>query len=67
MSNNVGTIKRYVEQEPQRRASANGEIRRKNGATRVGTLRKTYAEDFPPGVRSDMTLDTLLERRGCRP
>jgi hypothetical protein len=42
----------------------NGEIRRKNGATRVGTLRQTYGEDFAPGVRSDMKLDTLLAREG---
>lgn len=41
-----------------------GEIRRKNGATRVGTLRKTYGEDFAAGVRSDMKLDTLLDREG---
>jgi hypothetical protein len=38
-------------------ATATSEIRRKNGATRVGTLRKTYGEDFAPGVRSDMKLD----------
>jgi hypothetical protein len=43
-----------------------GEIRRKNGSTRVETLRKTYGEDFAPGVRSDMKLDTLLERTGAR-
>jgi hypothetical protein len=42
-----------------------GEIRRKNGSTRVGTLRETYGERFAPGVRSDMKLDTLLERRGA--
>jgi hypothetical protein len=42
----------------------NGEIRRKNGATRVGTLRKTYGDDFAAGVRSDMKLDTLLDREG---
>jgi hypothetical protein len=41
-----------------------GEIRRKNGATRVATLRKTYGEDFAQGVRSDMKLDTLLDREG---
>ncbi len=41
----------------------NGEIRRKNGSTRVATLRKTYGEGFAPGVRSDMKLDTLLDRR----
>jgi len=44
---------------------SDGAIRRKNGATRVGTLRKTYGEDFAPGVRSDMKLDTLLERRAA--
>ncbi len=44
---------------------SDGEIRRKNGATRIGTLRKTYGEGFAPGVRSDMKLDTLLERRGA--
>lgn len=43
----------------------NGEIRRKNGATRVGTLREIYGEHFAPGVRSDMKLDTLLERCGA--
>jgi hypothetical protein len=39
-----------------------GEIRHKNGATRVGTLRQTYGDNFAPGVRSDMKLDTLLDR-----
>jgi hypothetical protein len=44
----------------------NGEIRRKNGATRVGTLRQTYGEKFAPGARKDMKLDTLLVRTGAR-
>ena len=44
----------------------NGEIRHKNGATRVGTLRETYGDDFASGVRSDMKLDTLLDRTGSR-
>jgi len=44
----------------------NGEIRRKNGATRVGTLRQTYGEVFAPGARSDMKLDTLLDRTGAK-
>jgi hypothetical protein len=44
----------------------NGQIRHKNGATRVGTLRETYGDDFAPGVRGDMKLDTLLERTGAR-
>jgi hypothetical protein len=43
----------------------NGEIRHKNGATRVGTLRQTYGDNFASGVRSDMKLDTLLERTGA--
>jgi len=42
----------------------NGEIRHKNGATQVRTLRETYGENFAPDVRSDMKLDTLLERTG---
>jgi len=44
---------------------SNGEIRQKNGATQVGTLRGIYGDDFAPGVRSDMKLDTLLERTGA--
>ena len=45
---------------------ANREIRRKSGATQVGTLRETYGEGFAPGARRDMKLDTLLERTGAR-
>jgi hypothetical protein len=45
---------------------SDGEIRRKNGATRVGTLRETYGDTFAAGVRRDMKLDTLLERTGAR-
>ncbi|MCC8978303.1 hypothetical protein H8A92_05545 [Bradyrhizobium sp. 10BB] len=42
-----------------------GEIRRKRGDTLVGTLRKTYGDDFAPSVRSDMRLDTLRDRMGA--
>lgn len=42
-----------------------GEIRRKRGDTLVGTLRQKYGEDFAPGTRSDMRLDTLLDRTGA--
>lgn len=42
----------------------NGEIRRKNGATQIGTLRETYGGAFAPGVRADMKLETLLARTG---
>ncbi len=44
----------------------NGEIRHKNGATRIGTLRETYGDNFAPGVRGDMKLDTLLELTGSK-
>ena len=43
----------------------NGQIRAKNGSTLVRTLRDTYGEDFAPRVRSDMKLDTLLDRTGA--
>jgi hypothetical protein len=43
-----------------------GEIRQKNGNTRVDTLRKTYGEDFAQGNRGDMKLDTLLDKSGTR-
>jgi hypothetical protein len=43
-----------------------GRIRAKNGATRIGTLRDTYGEDFAAGYRSDMKLDTLLDRTGAQ-
>ncbi len=42
-----------------------GEIRQKNGATRIETLRETYGENFAQGFRSDMKLDTLLDRTGA--
>jgi hypothetical protein len=44
----------------------NGEIRHKNGSTRVATLRQTYGDNFASDVRSDMKLDTLLERTGSK-
>jgi hypothetical protein len=39
-----------------------GEIRHKNGSTRIDTLRETYGPGFAAGRRGDMKLDTLLER-----
>ena len=41
-----------------------GSIRRKRGDTLVGTLREEYGDSFASGMRSDMRLDTLLERTG---
>jgi hypothetical protein len=43
-----------------------GEIRHKNGSTRVDTLRNTCGDTFAPGVRGDMHLDTLLDRTGTK-
>jgi hypothetical protein len=45
---------------------ANGEIRRKNGNTLLGTLRETYGGNFAGGFRSDMKLETLLEITGAK-
>jgi hypothetical protein len=44
----------------------NGEIRHKNGRTRVDSLRETYGHNFAVGHRGDMKLDTLLERTGAK-
>jgi hypothetical protein len=43
-----------------------GEIRWKNGNTRVDTLRDTYGPGFAPSVRGDAKLSTVLERTGTR-
>lgn len=48
-----------------RNRDLNGEIRQKNGNTRVDTLRKTYGDDFAAGHRGDMRLDTLLDKSGA--
>ncbi len=39
-----------------------GELRQKRGDTHVGTVENKYNIDF--GVRSDMHLQTLLDREG---
>lgn len=46
----------------RRHRDDNGQIRAKNGNTRIDTLRGTYGEDFAPGIRGDAQLKTLLER-----
>jgi hypothetical protein len=56
--------KKYETGLDGRSRDKDGEIRHKNGATRVETLRGTYGESFAQGFRSDMKLDTLLERTG---
>jgi hypothetical protein len=47
-----------------RHRDADGQISRKHGNTKVGTLRETYGADFAPGVRADAHLDTVLRREG---
>ncbi len=42
----------------------NGQIRKKNGSTTVGSLRDVYGPDFAAGVRSDARLRTLLRATG---
>jgi len=49
-----------------RHRDLNGEIRQKNGNTKVETLRKTYGDDFAKGSRGDMKLDTLLDNSGVK-
>jgi len=41
-----------------------GEIHHKRRDTQVGTLRKTYGDDFAEGRRSDTQLGTLLDEAG---
>lgn len=48
----------------KRHRDEDGEIRRKNGNTLVGTLRQTYGEDFAAGRRSDLKLENLLDDTG---
>ena len=48
----------------RRHRDLDGEIRKKNGNTKVATLRRTYGADFAAGSRSDMRLDTLLDQSG---
>ena len=49
-----------------RHRDLNGEIRQKNGNTRIDTLRKTYGDDFAKGQRGNMRLDTLLDNSDTR-
>ena len=48
-----------------RHRNADGRIGAKHGNTRVDTLRETYGDNFAPGVRGDMHLQTLLNRTGA--
>jgi hypothetical protein len=49
-----------------RHRDSDGEIRRKNGNTRIDSLRETYGASFAEGLRANMKLETLLERVGAK-
>jgi len=49
----------------ERSRDRDGEIRRKQGNTRVGTLRERYGTNFAAGFRSDAKLETVLEETQC--
>jgi hypothetical protein len=49
----------------KRHRDQDGEIDRKHGNTLVGSLRKTYGDDFLPDWRSDAKLETVLEDSGA--
>jgi hypothetical protein len=44
---------------------SDGEIRHKRSDTLVGTLRRTYGEDFASGYRSDARLGTVLRNENA--
>jgi len=47
-----------------RHRNQDGTIRAKRRDTLIGTLRDEYGDDFAPGIRSDATLGTFLDRNG---
>jgi hypothetical protein len=49
-----------------RNRDGDGEIRRKNGNTQIGTLRDIYGADFAAGRRSNMKLENLLDQTGAK-
>jgi hypothetical protein len=49
-----------------RHRDESGEIHRKMGNTKIGTLRETYGEDFAKGWRGDKKLENLLEDTGAK-
>ena len=47
-----------------RQRDKDGEIRHKRRDTQVGTLRKTYGDNFAPDYRADAQLGTVLRKEG---
>ena len=61
------TVRKAIRHKPQpgldkRHRDKDGEIRRKNSNTLVGTLRKEYGDDFAKGYRVDAQLWTVVLR-----
>ena len=56
--------KHYPKGLDNRMQDNDGEIRKKNSNTLVGTLRKEYGDGFAEGYRSDAQLGTVLKREG---
>jgi hypothetical protein len=48
-----------------RQRDRDGEIRHQRSDTLVGTLRKTYGDEFAAGYRSDTKLGTVLKKEGA--
>jgi hypothetical protein len=55
-------MKHYPKGLDGRMRDEDGEIHKKRGDTRIGTVEKEYNVDL--GVRSDMRLDNFLEQKG---
>jgi hypothetical protein len=49
-----------------RHRNADGEISRKHGNTKIGTLRQIYGPGFAEGRRSDMKLSNLLSQNDAK-
>jgi len=55
----------FVSKFSGRHRDEDGEASRKHGNTEVGTLRRTYGDDFANGYRSDAHLSTVLKDAGA--
>jgi len=57
--------KNYSKGLDGRMRDKNGEIHKKRGDTKVGTLRTIYGPDFAADYRSDTKLRTVLDDKGA--
>ena len=55
-------MKHYPKGLDGRMRDRDGEIHKKRGDTRIGTVEREYGKDF--GVRGDMRLDNFLKQNG---